>query len=161
VIIVSFKIKKSRLGFYFFAIKDEPDAAASLGVNIARCKLFAFAISAFFTAIGGVFYTQFLMYISPERIFGLNLSFEICMIGIVGGLGTIAGPILGAFFLRPVSELTHIYLGGTYAGVHLLFYSAVLMVVIFYLPGGIVVPFEKLYKSLFVERPRKESGEGL
>jgi len=152
VVAVSFKIKNSKLGFYLFAIKDEPDAAASLGINITKYKLIAFAISAFFTGMGGVFYAQFLMFISPERIFGLSLSFELAIIGIVGGLGTIAGPILGAFFLRPISDLAQIYLGGTYAGVHLLFYSVLLMVVVFYLPGGIIGPVERLYK--FFLRPK-------
>jgi branched-chain amino acid transport system permease protein len=159
VVAVSYKIKNSKLGFYLFAIKDEPDAAASLGINITKYKLLAFAISAFFTGMGGVFYAQFLMFISPERIFGLSLSFELAIIGIVGGLGTIAGPIVGAFFLRPISELAQIYLGGTYAGVHLLFYSILLMIVVFYLPGGIIRPIEKAYRSVF--KPRLRPRESL
>lgn len=145
-IYISYKIKNSKLGFYLLGLKDNQDAAESLGVNSTKYKLIAFAISAYLTGLGGVFYAQFLMFISPQRIFGLGLSFEMVILGIVGGSGTITGPVLGAFLLRPIAELTQIFLGGSYGGVHLIVYSLILMSVIFYFPQGIAPLVSRLWK---------------
>ena len=134
---ITYRVSKSKFGYYLTAIKNDIDAAESLGVNVARTKLKAAALSGFLTAIGGTFYAQLILFIDPANIIGAYLSFEIVFIAVIGGRGTLLGPILGAFLLVPVSELTRVYLGGTYFGVHLIVFGGILMGVMLFLPRGI------------------------
>ena len=134
---ITYKLSRSKLGYYLYAIKNDLEAAQSLGVNVPRCRVLATLLSAFLTGVGGTFYAQLVLYIDPPGIMGGAFSMEILLISIVGGSGTIVGPVLGAFLLVPVSELTRIYLGGTYMGVHLIIYGAVLVAVMRFLPRGI------------------------
>lgn len=149
IIYVTLKIERSKMGYYFKAIKNNQEAAQALGVEVTRYKLLAFAISAFFTGIGGVFYAQFVLFIIPERILGLDISIELALITIIGGRGTLFGPILGAFLLRPLSEITAAYFGGTYLGVHLILYGILLMISILFIPKGMTELFSRLYLRLF------------
>lgn len=151
---ITYRISKSRLGYYLFAIKNDLDAAQSLGVDVSRCRLKAAALSAFLTGLGGTFYAQLVLFIDPAGIIGLYLSFEIAFIAIIGGRGTLLGPVLGSFLLIPVSELTRIYLGGTYFGVHLVVFGGVLMLVMLFLPRGINDPIIHAY-SRVIERLEK------
>jgi branched-chain amino acid transport system permease protein len=148
ILLVCWKIENSRMGFYLRAIKGNQDAARSLGVEVTWYKLLAFAISAFFTGIGGVFYAQMVLFIIPERILGLDISIELALITIIGGRGTLFGPILGAFLLRPLSEITAAYFGGTYLGVHLILYGILLMISILFIPKGMTDLFGRIYQKL-------------
>jgi branched-chain amino acid transport system permease protein len=103
-------ISRSKIGYYLAAGGEEPDAAAALGVNVANSKLFAMALSCFLTALAGTFYAQLMLYFYPKGLMGLDLSFEIAFIALIGGRGTIAGPVIGALVLRPLNEFTRIYL---------------------------------------------------
>jgi branched-chain amino acid transport system permease protein len=143
---ITYKISRSKLGYYLVAGGEDKEAAEALGINVARCKLMAMAISTFFTALGGTFYMQLVHYIYPRGIVSLDLSFEIAFIGIIGGRGTLLGPIFGAILLVPAAELTRTYLGGSFAGVHLVFFGAVLMAVMLFKPRGIMEPLEALYR---------------
>jgi branched-chain amino acid transport system permease protein len=137
VLFLTYKLSRSKLGYYLHAIKNDLEAAQSLGVNVPRCRVLAAILSAFLTGIGGTFYAQLVLFIDPPGIMGGYFSLEIVLIAIIGGRGTTLGPVLGAFLLIPISELTRIYLGGTYMGVHLIIYGAALIVVIRFLPRGI------------------------
>jgi len=141
---ILYLIDRSKMGLYLMAIREDEDAAESAGVNTTRYKLFAISISAFLTAMGGTFYAQYLMYISPEEVFGIHLSIEIILRSIIGGTGTVLGPVLGAFVLGPLSELARVYLGG-YSGVHLMVYGIIVIVVVLFLPNGIVPKLRKLF----------------
>lgn len=145
---ISYRIKKSKLGYYLAAIGDDHDAAESLGVNTTKMKLIAAAISSFLMAIGGTFYAQFLLYISPRDVFFETFSTEIALVGIIGGEGSVMGPVVGAFILTPLAELTRIFLGGRFIGVHLVVYGAILMAVVTYIPHGLKGFFEKYYYKL-------------
>jgi branched-chain amino acid transport system permease protein len=142
---ITYRIARSKLGYYLVAGGEEKEAAEALGINVAKCKLIAMAISAFFTALGGTFYMQLVHYIYPRGIVSLDLSFEIAFIAIIGGRGTLLGPIVGAILLVPAAELTRTYLGGSYEGVHLMLYGAVLMAVMLFKPRGIMEPLETFY----------------
>ena len=131
-------IERSRLGYYFRAVREEQDAAASLGVPVARTKRVAFAISAALTAACGTFYAQYVLFIDPESVFPLSLSILICLVAVLGGVGTLWGPVVGAVVLIPRGEATRIWLGGTGKAVDLVIYGALIMVVSVVQPAGLV-----------------------
>lgn len=134
--VLIFVIDRSKMGLYLTAIREDEDAAESAGVDTTKYKLIAICLSAFLTAMGGTFYAQYIMYISPEGVFGVHLSIEIILRAIIGGTGTVFGPVLGAFTLGPLSELARVYLGG-YSGVHLMVYGLIVLLVVLFLPHGI------------------------
>lgn len=148
VLILTYIISRSKLGYYLNAGGEEPEAAMALGVNVARAKLIAMAMSSFLTALAGTFYAQFTLYIHPKSIISLDLSFEIAFIALIGGRGSIAGPILGALLLRPVGDFSRIYFGDTLPGMHLVIFGLVLILVMHYQPRGLQEPLTRLYKSL-------------
>ena len=128
----------ARIGYYFRAIREDQDAAASLGVHVAREKLKAMAVSAALTAVGGTFYAQYLLFIDPESVFPLSLSILICLIAVLGGVGTLWGPVIGAAVLVPLSEGTRIYLGASGKALDLVIYGGLIMVIAVLQPAGLV-----------------------
>jgi len=137
-ILVTRWIERSRPGYYLMAIKEDTDAARSVGVDTTRYKLFAMIISAFFTALGGTLYAQYVLYIDPDSVLLLSLSTRICLIAVLGGTGTLWGPLIGAAILIPMSEFTRIYLGGGGRGIHLVVYGALIILVAVFEPGGLM-----------------------
>ncbi|RJF92805.1 hypothetical protein D3871_27565 [Noviherbaspirillum saxi] len=133
-------MERSRLGACLKAIRGDRDAAESLGINPAKYTLMAYALSAFMTALGGSFYAMFIRYINPERNMGVELSIDMALMSIIGGQGTVIGPLVGALFLAPVAELSRTYLGGQLIGLHLVLYGLVLILAVLYLPKGLVHP---------------------
>jgi branched-chain amino acid transport system permease protein len=148
VLYITYKVSVSRLGYYLMAGGEDKEAAEALGVNVFRCKMIAMMMSTFLTALGGTFYAQLVRYIYPKGIMNLEFAFEIAFIAIVGGRGTIAGPVLGSFLLVPIAELTRLYLGGSYLGIHLVIYGIVLMIVMIFQPRGITEPLTKVYNNI-------------
>ncbi len=148
VLLLTWVISRSKLGYYLNAGGEEPEAAMALGVNVARAKLIAMAMSSFLTALAGTFYAQFSLYIHPKSIISLDLSFEIAFIALIGGRGSIAGPILGALLLRPVGDFSRIYFGDTLPGMHLIIFGLVLILVMHYQPRGLQEPLTRLYTAL-------------
>jgi branched-chain amino acid transport system permease protein len=146
VLTLTWVISRSKLGYYLMAGGEEPEAAEALGVNVARAKLTAMAISSFFTAFAGTFWAQFTLYIHPKSVMSLDISFEIAFIALIGGRGSIAGPILGALLLRPVSDFSRIYFGSTLPGLHLIIFGVVLILVMIYQPRGLQEPLTRLYQ---------------
>jgi len=136
-------ITRSRIGYYFRAIREDQDAAASLGIPVARYKQRAMAISAGLTALGGTFYAQYILFIDPESVLPLSLSILICLVAVLGGVGTLWGPLIGAAILVPLSEGTRVYLGGTGKAIDLLVYGALIMLISVIQPGGIMALAER------------------
>lgn len=145
---LTYFISRSKLGYYLNAGGEEPEAAMALGVNVARAKLIAMAMSCFLTALAGTFYAQFTLYIHPRSIISLDLSFEIAFIALIGGRGSIAGPVLGALLLRPVSDFSRIYFGATLPGLHLIIFGVVLVLVMLYQPRGLQEPLTRTFNKL-------------
>ena len=159
VLAITWYISKSKLGYYLNAGGEEPEAAMALGVNVSRAKLIAMAMSSFLTALAGTFYAQFSLFIHPRSIISLDTSFEIAFIALIGGRGSIMGPVLGALLLRPVGDLSRIYFGDTLPGLHLVIYGVVLILVMTYQPRGIQEPLTKIYNKwvdILVGRVRKD-----
>ena len=137
-VLVSLWIENSRLGYYLAAIREDEDAAQALGIDAARYKLVAVLISAFLTALGGTFYAQYIFYIEPFQTFSLDFSVLLAMMAIIGGLGTVWGPVAGAFLVTPLQEFLQAKLGGELQGLHLVIYGTALIIVVILLPQGIV-----------------------
>jgi len=147
VLLLAHKIDRSRLGFYFRAIKQSHEAAEGLGIDTTRYKMVAMAISAFLTAICGAFYAQYILYIDPPSVLSLDISIKIVLVTVLGGAGTIIGPILGAAILIPLSEYSRILLGGTGKGVDLIVFGALILIISVYQPQGVVGFFRKTGKG--------------
>lgn len=109
-------IARSRFGFYLHAIRQDEDAAEAIGVDTRRYKLIAAALSAGLTGSGGTFYAQYTQYIVPEDILTVGLSVEIILRAIVGGSGTVFGPVVGSFILTPIAEATRVVFSGAGSG---------------------------------------------
>jgi branched-chain amino acid transport system permease protein len=143
VFVLTARIERTRMGYYFRAIREDPDAAQSLGIPITRYKLLAIALSAAFTAVGGTFYAQYVLFIDPESVLPLSLSILVCLVAVLGGVGTLWGPALGAGVLIPLSEATRILLadvaalGGAGKALDLMVYGALIVVVAVFQPAGL------------------------
>jgi branched-chain amino acid transport system permease protein len=135
---VSVLIERSRFGHRLVALRENEDAAESCGVNVRRVKLTAMVLSAFLTAIAGSFYAQYVLYIDPSGEFSMDLSVLMAMMAILGGAGTVLGPILGAAVLAPLQEFLRAWLGGKAQGLHLLIYGILIIAVVKFLPRGIL-----------------------
>lgn len=140
-------IEDSRWGYWWRAVRDNAEAAESLGVVVFHSKMAAAAVSAFFTAVGGSFYAQFVSYIDPESVMAFHFSLLMALPAVLGGIGTLWGPALGAAILIPLTEVTRSYIGGTGRGVDLIVYGALIMVIALLRPQGLV--------SLFSRRVRR------
>lgn len=106
------------------------------------------AMSCFLTALAGTFYAQLMLYFYPKGLMGLDLSFEIAFIALIGGRGSIAGPLIGALLLRPLSEFTRIYLSDMLPGLHGVIFGLILILVMLYLPKGLNAPLAAIYDRL-------------
>lgn len=133
------RVKAGRLGYFLRAVKENADAAEVIGVDTYRVKLVAMLLSAAVTALLGTLYAQFTYFFDPDSIFGLGpISVRMALVAIVGGIGLVSGPIVGAFFLIPVEELANALFTNRAAGVSQLAYSLLLIAVILAQPRGLV-----------------------
>jgi branched-chain amino acid transport system permease protein len=144
-------IARSHVGYYLRAIKDEPDAARSIGIPIARYKQIALALSAFFTAMGGSLYAQKELYIDPASVLGTALSIKMALVAILGGVGTLFGPVIGAVVLTTVEELTRAGFGGTGRGTDTIIYAALIVAIAVFYPSGVL--------GWFSERKHRRAGQ--
>jgi branched-chain amino acid transport system permease protein len=133
-------IERSKFGQYLLAIREDEDAAEAAGVDAFRSKLAAIALSAALTALGGTFYAQFMLYISPDTTFVFEHQLNMMLGTMVGGAGTVAGPIVGSAVFSVIAEsLRHLPLGeGRIEPISQIAYAIILMVVMMILPGGLV-----------------------
>lgn len=146
-------IERSKLGYYLKAIHKNEDAAEALGIDVTRYKLIAACLSASLTALGGSFYAQYTMYIEPDNALGALTSVQILLQAIIGGAGTVYGPVLGSFILTPLSELTRSILGGSgKSGASIMVIGATVMFVCIFMQKGVFSwlksKLEKYYSKL-------------
>jgi branched-chain amino acid transport system permease protein len=125
------------------AIREDDETAESIGIDTTRYKLAALGLSAAITAAAGAFYANYFLFIDPTIVLPLALSVEIVLMAIIGGLGTVAGPVLGAVLLKLSSEIFRSY----FQQANLLIYGALLIVVILFMPGGLMGGFRGLFWS--------------
>lgn len=160
VVLIARRMERARLGHYLVAIGQNQEAAEAIGINSARAKGRALALSAFLTGAAGVFYAQYTYVIHPDSVFGLGLSIQIALVAIVGGVGTALGPVLGAVIMEFFIQSTQIAFAGQYPGLELMVYGALLIAVILWRPRGVIPWFDRLYRRL-VGRLPAASGAGV
>lgn len=148
VVAFVWKIDHARFGVYLKAIREDEERAKSLGIDSRRYKLLAFAISAAITALVGTFYAQYVLYIDPDSLLNLEFGLLILIIPMVGGMGTVLGPILGACLLVPLAEYSRVTFGGGGRGLHMLIYGLVILTIALYEPRGLI----GIYRAM--RRPR-------
>lgn len=148
-VLISWKVKTSKWGYYLSAIKTDQVAASSLGVNVMSAKLKAGCLSAGMLAVGGGVFVFILAVVDPTRVLGINLSQQILLFCVIGGLGTLAGPICAAFLMSPLSDILRATLGSQYSGLSLVVYGLALMLIIIFLPHGIWDPIQKTFSRWF------------
>jgi len=129
----TWRLTQARLGAYLAAIREDEDAAEAIGIDTVRAKVLILAMSAFFTGLGGGFYGFYFRYVDPDAVFPIALSVEMVFIAVVGGLSTVAGPVIGAVFLTSIGELFR----ERFQVGHLILYGLCMMLAIRYLPEGI------------------------
>ena len=153
---VNWLVARSRTGYYLRAIKDEPDAARSLGISLTRYKLQAIALSSGLAAMGGTLYAQKELFVDPGSTLSTSLSIKIALVAILGGVGTLFGPVLGAAALTAIEETSRILFGGTGRGTDLVVYGLLIVLIAVYQPAGIMGWIAGRLPS---SSPRAEPGE--
>jgi branched-chain amino acid transport system permease protein len=134
---------RSRFGYYLMAIREDEDTAAAVGINTALCKLQALLLSAFLTALGGALYGSAFQFIVPDSVLTLEISVQIAIITMLGGAGTLLGPIVGAAVLLWSQEKFK----NQFQESHLLIYGVLIVLVVLFLPEGIVGGIEHLFRK--------------
>jgi branched-chain amino acid transport system permease protein len=152
-LIITYRIEHSWMGYYLVAIGEDEDAAEAVGVNAPRIKRDIYMISAFLTALAGTFYVQYIYFIDPATAFSFNISVEAALVSIVGGIGTLWGPVVGTVLLETTSALLQSWLGSSAGGVQLTVYSLILIAVILWRPSGLLGVFSDVYRRMTRARP--------
>ena len=145
-IAVNFLVKRSKLGYYLQAIREDQDAAHSLGIPLTLSKNTALAISAACTALAGSFAAFYIGFIEPQGVFGIEVSIQMVLTCIIGGIGTVAGPVIGAVVVVLLSEA----LRASLSSAHLLVYGVLVIIVILTMPDGFV--------GFIAQRLRRKAG---
>jgi len=144
-------VERSRFGAQLVAVRENEDAAKALGINAFRVKMGAICLSAGITASCGVYYVQKFLFIEPGIAYGPAKSVEALFAPIIGGLGTLLGPLLGSVFIHGVGELTKVTIGqalGGRPGVDLILFGTILILVLAFLPRGLVGLLQALWSRL-------------
>jgi branched-chain amino acid transport system permease protein len=136
-LVVCWWVSTSRMGYYFRAIKESHDLAMVLGISFVRYRLIAIMISAFLSAAAGTFYAQYVLYLDPDSVLTLFWSTQIVLVTMLGGAGSLFGPVIGAAILIPLSEITRIKLAEKGTGVDLIIYGALITLISVYQPNGV------------------------
>jgi branched-chain amino acid transport system permease protein len=164
-IVITYAVQHSKLGYYFQAIREDQDAAHSLGIPIALYKNIALVISAVLTSLAGGFYAILVGFVDPPTVLGLDVSVQIMLICIIGGMGTLWGPVLGSLILVPLSEALRsnlfteglvkvglvnadskvgIFLKENLSHAHVLLYGILVVLVILFMPDGLMGFMKKM-----------------
>lgn len=136
-IILTKIMEKSKFGYYCRAIKANQDSAESSGVNAARYKLLAYLISAGIVSIGGALYAQYIQYIDPAVLLPLSNSMLIVLVCVMGGIGTVWGPVLGAFLMTAINEYSRSYFA-KFSGLNLVIYGVLVIFIVLFIPNGLI-----------------------
>jgi branched-chain amino acid transport system permease protein len=141
--LVNYWVSGSRFGYYLMAIREDEETASAVGINTAGYKLRALVISAFLTAMGGALYASAFQFIVPDSVLTIDISVQIAIITMLGGAGTLPGPVIGAILLLGASEIFK----NQFQESHLLIYGILIVVVVLFLPEGIVGGVERRLRT--------------
>lgn len=145
VIIITYVIEYSKLGYFLIAFRENEDAARALGVKTGQVRLIAMAISSILSALIGSFYAQYLLYIDPSSVIRIQIAIQAALFAIVGGVGTALGPFIGALIFIPITIFLRAKLGTSLPGLHMIIYGGILILILFYMPKGIYGTLREKY----------------
>ena len=152
---ITWRIERSWMGYYLVAIGENEDAAEAIGVNAPRIKRDIFMISSFLTGLAGTFYVQYIYFIDPATAFNFSISIEAALVSIVGGIGTLWGPVMGTVLLETTSALLQSWLGSSTGGIQLTVYALILMAVILWRPTGLIGLVTDAWRRRFESQPAR------
>ena len=135
-------LKNSRFGAQLAAIRENEDSARALGIDVFREKIKVLMLSGAMAAIGGSFFAQYFLYIDPTIVFGQDKSVEMLLVSMIGGAGTVYGPLIGAVLLAGVSDITRALTD--VQGLSLVLYGTLLVIIIGFLPNGLIDLFKRM-----------------
>ena len=148
---ITWRMERSRMGYYLRAIKDSERAARSLGARTGRYKLYAFMLSAGLTSVAGALYAMMFGFVDPESGLGILISVKMLIMAALGGAGLLLGPLVGAAILVPLEEISNNLLGGKGAGLTFVLYGAIITLIARFQPGGLLGLLQRGWRS---PRPR-------
>lgn len=131
-------IVRSRIGYYLIAIREDQEAAASIGIPVVRYKQIALSFSAFVVAVAGGFFAQYVLFVDPESALALSISIQITIAAVLGGVRSMWGPVIGATALLSLTESARLYLGGTGEALNLVAYGLLVMMIAAFEPNGLI-----------------------
>jgi branched-chain amino acid transport system permease protein len=137
LLVLTWHMQRSRMGYYLAAIRGGDRAARSLGVPVLRFKVYALLLSAGFTSIAGSLYAVMVGFIDPDSALGILISVKMLIVAALGGAGTLFGPLVGAIILIPLEETTNAVFGGGGTGITFIVYGAIILLVARFQPGGV------------------------
>jgi branched-chain amino acid transport system permease protein len=139
-------ITRSRLGYYLLAVREDEDAARAAGIDVAGVKLRGTAISAALSAIGGSLFVMYVRTIDPPTLFSLtDVGFKFALLALIGGIGTIIGPVLGAFLIIPAESWLRAELGGGLPGMHLAILGGLMLLAVLFMRHGVTGVLESVW----------------
>lgn len=144
ILLVSNYIRTHKIGVYLSAIKTNQGAASTIGINVVRYKMYAQIACAFFMALSGSVYACYLMTVDPYTVLGYNLSLEIMMYVVIGGMGTLWGPVLGGATLALVNQVLRVQFSASMSSLSLVAYGIILCIVVLFAPNGLGDIFSSL-----------------
>jgi branched-chain amino acid transport system permease protein len=159
--LISWLLGRSKTGLRLLAFREDENAARALGVNTYQLRLFAMALSAFCTAIGGTFYAQFLLFIDPDSVLGVDISLQMALISVVGGIGSAIGPVLGTYLVVPFGQVLRAEIGSQFAGLHLVVYGLGLILVLWKMPEGVWPAINRVLARLSDRKVATTSGDAV
>ncbi len=151
VYLVQVYLERSRRGYQLAAVREDEDAALSLGVPARRLKIAAIAVSAAFTAVCGALWAQYVGFVDPAYVFSVDLSIKFALAAIIGGLGTASGPFLGAALVTVLETALRAHFGGIdarFVGIYLILYGCALVLMVRFAPRGLVGSFSERLRRL-------------
>jgi branched-chain amino acid transport system permease protein len=149
VIGITVWLRRSRLGYYLLAVREDEDAARASGINVLAVKLQGMALSAFLTAIGGTLFTMYLRFIDPPTLFTLqDVGVKFALLSLIGGVGTIAGPLLGAALIVPFENFLRAELADALPGMNLAILGLLMVLAALFMKRGVVGAFEELLRKI-------------
>ena len=155
VILIAVVLRRSRLGYYLLAVREDEDAARASGIDVLGVKLRGMALSAALTAIGGALFAMYLRYIDPPTIFNLQeVGVKFALLSLIGGVGTIAGPLLGAALIIPFENFLRAEFANSLPGMNLAILGLLMVLAALFMKRGVVGAIEDL-----VARLRRKKGD--
>lgn len=157
LLFITYRIERSRFGYYLRAIRGSDRAARSLGVPVSRYKLYIFMLSATFTSLAGSLYAVKFGFVDPASGFGILVSVNMVIIAALGGAGRLFGPLLGAVILIPLQSETNSLFGGSGTGFTYILYGSIIMLIARFEPGGLLEIWERFQERRKTQRENKSN----